>query len=119
MDDARSASASGRGPPGSNMTHTEDRAREALEAQGFKAPGPEPIQLLTDAIATAEAGLPAGGRVRFDYVEVLVDTPELIDRTDGPLTDPGSEISHAVEDVLTDALNYVLDDEYVVEDPNS
>ena len=99
---------------------TAQRAREALEAQGFKAPGRGLIQLVTDAIASVEEGMPAGGRIHtFDYVDLAVDTPELIDRTDGPLTDPGTEISYALADVLTKALDYVFSDEYVLENSNS
>ncbi len=50
-----------------------------------------------DAIARAEEETPAGERHhRFDFTEVLADTPELIDRTEGPLTDPGPAVSRAL-----------------------
>jgi len=90
---------------------TDQRAREALEDQGFKAPGPLLIQHVTDALAREQEGTPAGDRVfKFDYAEMLADTPELIDRTEGPLTNPGNEMGRVVADVLTKALRYTLDD---------
>ena len=90
---------------------TQQQAREALEDQGFKAPGPLLIQHVMDALAREQEGTPAGERVfRFDYAELLTDTPELIDRTEGPLTEAGTEMGRVVADVLSKALRYVLDD---------
>jgi len=90
---------------------TTQQAREALEAQGFRAPGPQLIQRVADAIEHADTG-PAGERHhQFDYAELLADTPELIDRTEGPLTDPGTATSHALADVLNKALEYAREDE--------
>jgi hypothetical protein len=68
---------------------TEERARKALEAQGFKAPGPKLIEFVTDVVARAEEGMPAGWRRhQFDAAELLADTPELLDRTEGTLKRP-------------------------------
>jgi len=90
---------------------TEERAREALEVQGFHDPGPKLIQLVMDAVARREEETPAGERVhKFDYAELLADTPELVDRTSGPLTAPGTETSYAIANVLNKAMAY-LDDE--------
>jgi hypothetical protein len=91
---------------------TVERACEALEAQGFKTPGPKLIEEVLDAIAREEEGLPAGVRIhKFDYAEFLADTPELGDRTQGPLTDPATATSTAIADVLSKAIAYVFDDE--------
>ncbi len=91
---------------------TEQRAREALAAQGFKAPGPKLVERVMDAIARAEETTPAGVRThQFDYAELLADTPELVDRTDGPLKDPGTEVSYALADVFNRAIEYVFEDD--------
>jgi len=65
-----------------------------------------------DAIASAEEGPAAGVRAhQFDYAELLADTPELVDRTDGPLKDPGTEVSYALADVFNRAIEYVFEDD--------
>ena len=33
------------------MTNAEDQARDALEAQGFKTPGPKLVEVVTDMVA--------------------------------------------------------------------
>ncbi len=94
------------------MTDMEGQAREALKAQGFKAPGPKLIQHVMDAVARREEETPAGERVhKFDYAELLADTPELMDRTEGPMTNPGFETANAIADVVNKALAYVFDDD--------
>jgi hypothetical protein len=93
-------------------TMTVRRAREALEAQGFKTPGPKLIEEVLDAIGREEEVQPAGVRIhKFDYAELLADTPELVDRTQGPLTDPATATSTAIADVLNKAIAYVFDDD--------
>jgi len=88
---------------------TEQRAREALEAQGFNAPGPKLVDELMNAIAKEEEAEAAAVRVhQFDYGELLADTPELADRTDGPLTDPATATSKAVAKVLDEAIVHVF-----------
>jgi len=90
------------------MTDTEGQAREALKAQGFKAPGPKLIQHVMDAIARDEEGMPAGERHHgFDPAELRTDTPELGDLAGAP---GATEMSYAIADVLTKALRYVNDD---------
>jgi hypothetical protein len=91
---------------------TEARAREALEAQGFTKPGPKLIREVMDAIAREEEGRPtAGERVHnVDYAELLADTPELLDRTGGPLTTPGPETAAVLADVLNKAIAHVFDE---------
>jgi hypothetical protein len=65
---------------------------------------------VADAIEQADRG-PAGERKhQFDYAELLTDTPELIDRTEGPLTDRGTETSHALADVLNTAVEHARDE---------
>jgi hypothetical protein len=89
---------------------TEERARAALEAQGFDAPGPKLVDEVTNAIAREEAGSTGGVRIhQFDYAELLADTPELVDRTEGPQTDPATETSIAISGVLHEAIGYVFD----------
>ena len=68
--------------------------------------------------ATANAARPArisrqpGYRThRFDYAELAADSAELIDRTQGQLTDPGAEMSYVVADVLSQAIAYVFHEE--------
>jgi hypothetical protein len=79
---------------------TEERAREALEAQGFREPAPMLIAHVADALAREQEGRPAGVRTHeFDYAALLADTPELVDRTEGRLTDPGTETSYVLADV--------------------
>lgn len=98
-------------------TMTVRRAREALESQGFKTPGPKLIEEVLDAIGREEEGQPPGVRIhKFDYAELLADTPELVDRTQGPLTDPATATSTAIADVLNKAIAYVFDDD---EEPDS
>src|SRR5215208_919910 len=99
---------------------TEQRAREALDAQGFTNPGPKLIELVTDAIARHEEDTPAGERIhQFDYAELLADTPELLDRTEGPMTNPGGATSDVIADVITRALDYVFDDDDDDEDEDA
>jgi hypothetical protein len=89
------------------MTDTRDKAREALEAQGFESPGPQLLQRVTDALAREEEGIPAGVRTfSLDPREMLADTPELLDRIHGP----GTQMQQVVADVITKALRYVLED---------
>jgi hypothetical protein len=84
---------------------SEVRARRALEAQGFREPGPKLIELVADAIARGEEHLPAGQRtIRFHFAEILADTPELADRAEGPLTNARAEGSDIIEDVISHAL---------------
>lgn len=90
-----------------NRFVTTQQAREALEAQGFKAPGPKLIQRVADTLEQADDAPAGERRYQFDYAEVLADTPELIDRTDGPMTDPGTETSYALAEVLNKAYTYV------------
>ncbi len=89
---------------------TTQQAREALEAQGFRAPGPKLIQHVADAIERAGTTSPAGERIHeFDYAELLADTPELIDRTEGPLTAPGTETARVLADVINEAVEHAYD----------
>ena len=89
---------------------TEQRAREAFKAQGFEAPGPKLIEEVMNAIAREEEGQTAGVRIhQFDNAELLADTPELVDRTEGPQTDPATETSIAISGVLHEAIGYVFD----------
>ena len=91
---------------------TEERAREALEAQGFNAPGPKLVDEVMHAIAREEAGQAGGVRIhQFDYAELLADTPELVDRSEGAQTDPATETSKAISGVLHEAIGYVFDDD--------
>lgn len=84
---------------------TEERARRALEAQGFAEPGPKLIELVREAIARREERLPASQRtVRFHLAELLVDTPELAHRVEGPLTNPRAEGSDIIEEIIKRAL---------------
>ena len=86
-------------------------AREALEAQGFKAPGPKLVRLVTDALVREEELAVAEARTEpFSFTEILADTPELMDRTDGPLTDSRADIARVLSGVLTEAIRYVLED---------
>ena len=88
-----------------------DRACEALEAQGFKAPGPKLIEHVMDAIAREEESPVGGERIHtFNYHELLADTPELVDRTEGPLTD-GTGTARLVAGIINDAKAYVFDDD--------
>jgi hypothetical protein len=90
-------------------THYE-AAVDALKAQGFRRPGPKLIERVMDAIARAEEETPAGERrYEYDYAELLTDTPELVNRTEGPLE--GAEISRVLADVLNKALRYDVDSE--------
>jgi hypothetical protein len=75
-----------------SRTHYES-AVAALEAQGFRSPGPKLIERVMDAIGRVEEETPAGERRHeYDYAELLADTPELVDRTEGPLNDdPATE----------------------------
>jgi hypothetical protein len=74
------------------MSDTEQRAREALEAQGIRNPGPELTRLVVDAIASEQEGAMPGERThQCDYAVLLADTSELLDRTTGPMTNPGTE----------------------------
>ena len=89
----------------------EQPAREALEAQGFTRPGPKLVESVMDAIAREQEQTPAGTRVHgFDAVELFTDTPELLDRTTGPLENPGTELAYVLADVLDKAKAYVLDE---------
>ena len=91
---------------------TEERAREALLAQGFEAPGPKLVEMVADAIVRIGEQLPAGERrFRFSGAELLEDTPELINRTHGPLRDPDAELLPVVLDVLSKARDYVYHEE--------
>ena len=88
------------------MTNAEDRARDALEAQGFKAPGPKLIEVVTDMVARGEEGMPAGSRTHpFHPAELLADTPELRDRAGA-----GTEPSYVLADVLDKAYAYVFEE---------
>ena len=88
------------------MTNAEDRARDALEAQGFKAPGPKLIEVVTDMVARGEEGMPPGSRGhKFDPAELLDDTPELRDRA-GAGTGP----SYVLVNVLNKAYIYVFEE---------
>jgi hypothetical protein len=90
----------------------DDVAREALEAQGFKAPGPKLVRLVTDALVREEELAGAEARTDpFSFSAILSDTPELFDRTEGPLTDSRTEIARVLSGVLTEAIRYVLEDE--------
>ena len=90
---------------------TEERARDALRAQRFTAPGPKLVGLVVDAIARKEEQLPAGVRYHsFDYAELFADTPELVDRTEGRLTDPATDVSYVIANVITEAIKYVFDE---------
>jgi hypothetical protein len=79
-----------------------DRACEALEAQGFKAPGPKLIEHVMDAIAREEES-PVGASASTPSTahELLADTPELVDRTEGPLTD-GTETARLVAGIINE-----------------
>ena len=91
---------------------TDQRAREALEAQGFRSPGPVLIEQVRNAIARNEEQTPAGIRThQFDAAVLLADTPELLDRTEGPLHDPGAAVSRVLTDVVTKALHHEPDDD--------
>ena len=91
---------------------TDDLACEALEAQGFQAPGPMLIRLVTDALVREEELAGAEARTDpFSFSAILSDTPELRDRTEAPLTESPTEISRVLSGVLTEAIRYVLDDE--------
>ena len=91
---------------------TDDLAREALEAQGFKAPGPKLIRLVTDALVREEELAGAEARTDpFSFSAIASDTPELLDRTEGPLTDSRTELSRVISGVLTEAIRYVLEAE--------
>jgi hypothetical protein len=91
---------------------TDDLAREALEAQGFKAPGPKLIRLVTDALVREEELAGAEARTDpFSFSAIVSDTPELLDRTEGPLTDSLTELSRVISGVLTEAIRYVLEAE--------
>ena len=80
-----------------------DEAVKALEAQAFKAAGPKLITRVADALATDDEGMPGGERThKFDYVEVLEDTPEPRDRLPG-VQDPRTEVSYALAEVLNAA----------------
>ena len=60
----------------------DDLAREALEAQGFKSPGPMLVRLVTDALVREEELAGAEARtVPFSFAAIVSDTPELIDRS--------------------------------------
>ena len=90
---------------------TTQQARDALHAQGFKAPGPKLIQRVADTITQSDDA-PSGEHIhQFDYAELLADTPELIDHTDGPMTDPGTETSYVLADVLNQAYAHHLEDD--------
>ena len=90
---------------------TKQQAREALKDQGITNPGPMLIAHVLDALARVEEETPAGVRRHgFDPGEMLTDTPELLDRTDGPLTDPNTELSYVIADVINKALRYTLND---------
>jgi hypothetical protein len=92
------------------LSMTDDLAREALEAQGFKAPGPKLIRLVTDALVREEELGGAEARTDpFSFSAIVSDTPELLDRTEGPIRDSRTEISRVLSGVLTDAINYVLE----------
>jgi hypothetical protein len=94
------------------MTSKHDQAREALAAQGFTRPGPKLIELVVAAMAREKEGPPAGVRRHgFDPGELLADTPELLDRTTGPMTNPGTEMSFAAADVITNAMAHLSGDD--------
>jgi hypothetical protein len=91
---------------------TDDLVREALEAQGFKAPGPKLIRLVTDALVREEELAVAEARTDpFSFSAIVSDTPELLDRTEGPRAGSPTEISRVLSVVLTEAIRYVLEDE--------
>ena len=87
---------------------TQQLAREALNAQGIEAPGPMLIGRVADAIARVEEGMPGGERHYPIDTGIFVDTPELVDRTEGRIDDNAA--LSVVEAVLNGALRYVLDD---------
>jgi hypothetical protein len=91
---------------------TDDLAREALEAQGFRAPGPKLVRLVTDALVREEELAGAEARTDpFSFSAIVADTPELLDRTEGPLTDSRTELSRVISGVLTEAIRFVLETE--------
>jgi hypothetical protein len=68
---------------------SQDRAVEAVHAQGITTPGPVLLGLVRDAIAREAEGLPGGERRhQLDYAELLADTPELMDRNRRPTREP-------------------------------
>ncbi len=88
-----------------------DRAVEALSAQGIATPGPL-LQHVRDAVARDAEELPAGERTHpFDYAALFADTPELIDRTEGPLKDPGTAMSYVMAEVINETLRYLEEDD--------
>jgi hypothetical protein len=94
------------------MDMNDDLALEALEAQGFKAPGPKLIRLVTDALVREEELAGAEARTDpFSFSAIISDTPELLDRTKGPRKDSPAEVSRVLSGVLTEAIRYVLEDE--------
>jgi transposase len=95
-----------------SMDMNDDLALEALEAQGFKAPGPKLIRLVTDALVREEELAGAEARTDpFSFSAIISDTPELLDRAKGPRKDSPAEVSRVLSGVLTEAIRYVLEDE--------
>ena len=95
------------------MTDLTDRAREALEAQGFNDPGPKLTGLVMDAVAREQEETPAGVRIHrledADLRELLADTPELEDH---PLKSPTTpNWGEVLADIINEAKNYILHDE--------
>ena len=89
---------------------SDDLMREALEAQGFKAPGPKLVRLVTDALVREEEVAEARTDP-FSFSAIVSDTPELLDRTEGPISESRTEISRVLAGVITEAIRYVLEDE--------
>jgi len=94
------------------MSDTEARVREGLQAEGITKPGPKLVALVSDALARAQEELPAGVRMHgFDAGELLADTPELIDRTTGPLEQPRTEMSNVIAELLNEVVAALLEDD--------
>jgi hypothetical protein len=69
------------------------------------------IEYVMDAIARQEEGPPAGERIhRFNFHELLTDTPKLVDRTEGPLAD-GTETARLLASILKEATTYAFDED--------
>ncbi len=82
------------------------------QGEGITTPGPLLLQHVRDAIACDAEELPAGERTHaFDYAAILADTPELIDRTEGPHKDPGTAMSYVMAEVITETLRYLEEDD--------
>ena len=88
---------------------SDDLVSEALEAQGFKAAGPKLVRLVTDALVREQEVAEARSNP-FSFSEIVADTPEILERTEGPIRDSPLEISRVLAGVITEAIRYVLED---------